>query len=432
MKRKKQISGVCSEVTTELQSHFLVLQMVATRFTKKRGALASTSRLAANTTLPSSHPSQSCFSHLLDVIKGLHVRIQGVLSSRQCQCNRRVQLLLLSPFLSQLSLLLSNSIRLINDRISMLWRAKRSNRDSSDYYDTIFSEAFSLHQDVISFSRVLEEVLNSLSSRDMIKGNENSQSESVLHKNHVCRNVLYKISFVLREVCPTCITRVEAYVAFNAKRSVLAILSAHLDPHSKVLYHNNKRKSLDQLISHPMQSIAIIDRELLSSSWTMLQSLDEKDSQHILTAITLNSCCDAILSYILNQKLAFNENGVLELFFQLQELLAAANRAKETLSIPSSVCIVQDSFMWNRANAFLRVLSSSTGGFEHDNETEEKCGIKAMVKSNHYISPSELEILQSLTLPRQQCFCFPQNFLSAMRKRSAVVSILPVLMIENI
>jgi hypothetical protein len=98
--------------------------------------------------------------------QSLHA-LQQILSCKQILCDLRLQSILLTPWIAHFDQLLNNILRILNDRVSMLWRKGSSSNSSaaaaaggssaSPYRP--FESACGLHDDVNEIMSVLQKVL---------------------------------------------------------------------------------------------------------------------------------------------------------------------------------------------------------------------------------------------------------------------------------
>ena len=433
--KKKQITSTLNVTTRDIADDFRVVHFALKMFTKKRGA---------NNKVQESEPGDA-FSSLLDRLNIGIARIQLVLSTKQSHSNLRVQMHLLSPWVAQFERLLSNVVKILNDRVAMLWRPKRTSDQQ-----VLLGEAFILHQDIASCSSILKNALIVLccGSRARVESDSHMPRYSVLP-----RNVISKLLHNLKKLFPMLTVRVECYVAFRIKGSVTSILSNCVQ--NVRMYRMSSKDSFE--LTH-LSIIKNVDENILSSVVTaLLKSKCCISSKKRLVSAALSSCCDSLLGYILDKRFRFSEFGVLALYSQLQELMVCAGKVKETLLLPPASLVVQDQSAWNRANTILNLLLMATTRNTRPLSKSEK-GTSASVvdtvdrqkNSSSSSSPCSgcnalllgvavQEAWMSLGRPPPSC-CNSHPYLSLLlgtvfrnkKRKSAIVSISPVLLTVNI
>lgn len=431
--KKKQITSTLNVATRDIADDCRILCFALKMFTKKRGALAKTAS--------SQSQSGSAFSSLLDRLKICLARIQLVLSTKQSYSNLRVQMHLISPWVAQYERLLLNVVRVLNDRVAMLWRPKRSSDN-----EALLGEAFILHQDIALSSSVLKSSLQILcyfqsdvSANMVIRSPPGKPAGTDIRctakLSLISKSLISKILYFLKQLFPTITMRVESYVALRIKESVTGIVSGILDQNVRMYCVRSKdRSQLDHLIL-----IRTLNERINSTVVTSLfNSNCTLFSKNRLLSATLGSCCESLLMYILEKRCRFNAHGVLTLYSQLQELLVCAGKIKEALLLPMSSLVVQNQVPWNRANAILQVLVVATATVSNNNNSNN-CNIS--LGTSPLLAGGEYEAWLSLGRPARSCSCL-NPFLSALntssafilrsKRKTAVVSISPVLLTHNV
>ena len=413
--KKKQITCTLNVTPVDSSRNFNSMQVALKRFTKKKGALGKNS--------PSLDTCQT-FSALLCRLNIFLARIHLVLSTKQSRSDLRVQMHLLSPWVPHFDRLLCNVLRILNDRVAMLWRPKRS-----EDFVSLLHDAVILHQDVNSYELILKnavKVFNGdippmiMSSPQFESSNERSTFFRVDGQlSVIAKNIILKMLCLLNKHLPGIILRIECYVNSRLQDKVTAILANTMDAERRM--YCSKESGRNQL-----DLITFIDESVVSLMVTSLRDTKCTVTPMRLLSVSLNSCCDAILAYILNKRFKFNEMGVLRLYSQLQELLMCAAKAKGQLEFLSCTNIAHGQFSWMRANEILQLLLNAVTGGKATKET--LCSNPAQFHCT-CLSISEQDSYASLArYPSKCCLCLP----SLSRKKCGVVSISPVLLTENI
>lgn len=131
---------ICSGRLTH--SHFKTLSKSIRIFTKKTGAGVHRN-------------STETMSELIESLNESLQPIQQIMSMKQILIDVRLQMILLNPWISHFNQLFSNIIRLLNDRVSMLWRKSTSSNTPSS---TPFESACSLYEDVNEIMNILHKI----------------------------------------------------------------------------------------------------------------------------------------------------------------------------------------------------------------------------------------------------------------------------------
>ena len=421
--QKRQITSTLNVTTRDVSEHFQVLQVALQHFTKKRGAVAQSLK-----SVP--HKENDVFSDLLARMNLYIARIQVVLSTKQSRCNMRVQIHLLSPWIPQYDRLMSNILRILNDRVSMLWRAKMG----AGSLPSCLYASFVLHRDLLAYSTALKNAFDTLCpmQHDSKPSQQHQQqARASLQPSVASKSLICKISHCIRKVLPTMVVRVETHVAELVKESAKAILNRQSTEMGERFYCGGSGAAGGGVVSSLQTEIfSVTQTSLLASACCVVSC------QRAL-AVTVGCCCDTFLDNILGKRLKFDEFGVLALHAQLEELLISTTRFKEDARLPVGVLIAQNQLSWERANGVLQLLLLATAkqGSSSRNRPLDLYDRSRGALSSYALPTAEQDAW--LTLGRCQYFIECLRRISSCkaiisRKRSAIVSISPVLIIDNI
>lgn len=398
--KKRQITSALNVATRDIIEHFRVLHVALNHFTKKRGAGARPVLV-----LDAGQVGKEPFTTLLARMDLFLARMRLVLSAKQSHANMRVQMHLLSPWVPQFDRLLSNVLRLLNDRVSMMWRSRRGD----DMTAAALDESFSLHQDLSSCACVLNNALDVL----LRHAGPATASRPQPPLSVAAKLLVRKISFILHKVLPVMVVRVESHVAQRVTEAAAA-----------VLHQQGGRDTGGRIASSPCsRAVSSVQGGVLAAMMTTLatSSCTTSKCRRRLLRVVLGGCCASLLTSVLQQGRRLDERAVLRLHADLQALLAGAAQYRAAAGLPPGALVAHGQVSWCRANEVLKLLLSDTAGIEGG-------GARALLSAAEQHAWSSLGRRRGCKVARARlwgCCC-------SCAKRSAVVSIAPVLLTEDV
>lgn len=344
---KKQltpISGLDSNVTAQIQSLTIALKA----FTKKTGA-----------GLGKHDRSESSMLGLIEAFSASVIPLQLAFSFKIVQVDVRVQMILIRPWMSLFDRLLSDCIRILNDRVSIIWRKN---------YPTPLESACSLHDDLSAISTILNKILSILTPKQITLTQAKKtrpspssstlvvQSSSVIIDSRIChlaKDIVIRARHQLQRTIPSLVQRVESLIASRLTSSIERLAESILTKNSFVVSQRSKELSL---------GFSIRDTILKPMLLYVKSYCRSRISRERVMTVALNTSVDQVLFTIKEKRLRFNETGVFSLFAQLDCLLQWVITCKAELGIPPSTSLIIDQSPWIRANSILQVLLASCAG----------------------------------------------------------------------
>eukprot|EP00603_Paraphysomonas_imperforata_P001217 CAMPEP_0114420470 /NCGR_PEP_ID=MMETSP0103-20121206/4574_1 /TAXON_ID=37642 ORGANISM="Paraphysomonas imperforata, Strain PA2" /NCGR_SAMPLE_ID=MMETSP0103 /ASSEMBLY_ACC=CAM_ASM_000201 /LENGTH=287 /DNA_ID=CAMNT_0001588951 /DNA_START=405 /DNA_END=1265 /DNA_ORIENTATION=+ len=245
---------------------------------------------------------------------------------------------------------MSNVIRVCNDRVAMLWRP----RPGATAASPCLGAAFVLHRDVLSFAVVLknaQDILRSFHDVMQLPRRVSPLQPSIAVAS---RSLILKIYHCLKVVLPAMMVRIEAHVAEQVKAHAMALLG-ELVGRGERMYGKAGGDAGAHAVNRLHNSV------LSAATTSLLASMCTEESRQRVVSVVLACCCNSLLDHILNQRVKFDEQGVLALHAQLQELLSLAAQCKDAAQLPVTAVVASDQASWSRANEALQLLLFATG-----------------------------------------------------------------------
>lgn len=416
--QKRQITSTLNVISRELGEHFLILQFALKQYTKKRGALGQARK-------PSLLGERDAFSVLLSRLTLSLARVRLVLSTKQSKANLRVQMHLLSPWVPQIDRIMSNVVRICNDRVSMLWRPRPGATASAS--SPCLGVAFALHRDLLSFAVVLKNTIEILCSLNIAL--QLPRRVPVLQPSIAVasRCLILKIHHCLQAVLPSMIVRIETHVAERLKSHAMALLGRVAGRGERMYGRAGGEGAGADIVRRLHDSV------VSAATTTLVASMCTEASRQRVISVAVACCCDSLLDHVLSQKVKFDEQGVLAMHAHLQELLSLAAQCKDAASLPLAATVASEQAAWSRANEVLQLLLFATGdkvrskgGRRWDTQADLSCDRPC------FLTASEQDAWYSLGHRRGWPLLLFCLHCSSTRKKSAVVSISPVLITNNI
>mmetsp|Transcript_9345 Transcript_9345/g.14093 ORF Transcript_9345/g.14093 Transcript_9345/m.14093 type:complete len:457 (-) Transcript_9345:304-1674(-) len=412
---KKQINMNIWSSVSYISQQMSVLSYALNRYTKKTGAFNKL------TTSGNNDEDETPMNGIMRIITSCMERIQIVMSVKQALVDIRMQMFLLSPWIAQFDRLLSNVIRILNDRAAMLWRRNAY---------VPLERACMLHQDVTSISNILNKVLTIFSPRQVTvagtpclksSGSFTNEPQSYLVDSQLCplvHQVITRMRFHLSRTVPLMYTHVEKLIVKRLSDALSTTISSCLHKNS----FQGKRRSRELTLGSTVRD------NLLQPVLTSVKAHCRAQSsiERIMTAAT-NCCIDRILAFIKEKRLRFNEVGVFALSAQLDCLLQWVLRAKSFLGLPPSARLVIDVSPWLRANGIMHILLAATSGMLPDSTDSSD---KTRIICRH-LTIFEQERWAELGAPKS-LLCVKMPVMIALKRRGAAVSISVSLDIRDI
>jgi hypothetical protein len=141
--------------------HIISLTASLKLFTKKTGAGSSSSLKLTEETLT--------MTDIIDALRESLQPIQQIMSLKQILLDIRLQAILLTPWIAHFDQLLNNIRRILNDRVSMLWRKSSSRSSSSTSPSALFENACSLYDDVNEVTNIIHKILVIFAPKQVFK-----------------------------------------------------------------------------------------------------------------------------------------------------------------------------------------------------------------------------------------------------------------------
>ena len=390
-----------------LSSHMKVLSEALKTYSKKTGA-------GIKSTLPETARAPSAMGALLGVTNECIHMLQDILSER----GGKVLYSFINMLAAQFERLVTNILRLLNDRASMLCRKNCPYPMES---------SCNLHQDI---------VLTSVSCSKFISVVDEWRTAMLTHGHVSPRAHTSPITTILTAIqsrikvhtsktFPTLQRRVEAQLTGKLSLKVTAIGDVHLTSKS---FREAKGQGGMEMGLAVRDQIMVPLLECLKVYCTSHSSIER------IMTVSSNCCVNSLLHYVKEKRLLFNELGVVLLHAQLDCLLQWLLVAKEQLGYAPSSPIILDVMPWHKANGIINVLLAATGGCSDALQAPSALGessSSARAKMTRHLSIFEQERWAELgQSPKWACVSI--RAYNMFRKRRSTVSISLVLDIKDL
>jgi hypothetical protein len=158
--RKKKSKSVSNSAfifnfPSQRKHHLTSLTSSLRYFTKKTGA--GYDKLTSTETM----------SDVIEALRESLQPIQQIMSVKHILLDMRLQSILLTPWIAHFDQLVNNIRRVLNDRVSMLWRKSSSSRSSSP--SSLFESACSLYDDVNEVTNIIDKILVIFAPKQIFK-----------------------------------------------------------------------------------------------------------------------------------------------------------------------------------------------------------------------------------------------------------------------
>lgn len=331
--------------TSITSEEFKLLSESLTFYSKKTGAGTKKDNLESS-------PILSLFTFLSQIINIISV----IMSEKDIQSNMKYQIYIVIPYLSHFDRILSNIIRILNDRIAMLWRPTSNPDLVCIIYNDIASLTAHLNKFIAIFkSRNMLQPSNSLPSTSTLLSTTSRLTGLTSTCGMGTKQSLLKVQFHRSRTIPYMLHRVENYIQNNVSLHINNICKTNLISN---YFIGSQMK--DKLSSNNNTIGVLVVKDVLSPILTTLIKYSKSPYSEKILQCVCNHAIDSILNYIKDCKLSFDQQGVITLYMELITIRNWISDSKSQLNIPLSVSIINDLVPWYRANAILQLLVAAT------------------------------------------------------------------------
>lgn len=355
----------------------------------------------------------SPMTKLFDRINHILNLVTLIVDNQRAQIDIDVHILLITPWIIQFDRLLTNIVRIVNDRVSLLWRA--NNRVAME-------SACVLHHDISQFCICLKRFVKLFNPRQVASTKYNPLQSFILvdvQSGNLSKQIVNRTRFHQYRSMPNLSKRVEFYVWNMVSQRVKNELSFL----NKYAFCRPSKSE-----GRPIELGLKVNDLILMPFLNLVTQYCKSPSVEKLLAAAVNSCLEQILQFIKDQKFRFNEEGVIAFFIQLNSLVKWVVRAKAENNIAPAVILVQDLLPWQRTNDILHLLlyvsqGNSISSVDNSNTSRQL--------NTRYLTIADREKWAELAVPEAGC-CINFKVVFKKRNRRGAISVLPVLDISNL